>query len=130
MIFGVGVDLVSVARFQALLARRGPALARRILHPGEVGAHAQCVAPARDLAKRWAVKEAYAKALRTGLSGIHARDIALQRDAASGAPAVVLSEHGARFAHARGAGESHLSISDEGDQVVAIVVLERACAQG
>lgn len=126
MILGVGVDLVSVARFSSLLARRGPALAGRILHPSEREGHALCKDPARDLAKRWAVKEAYAKALRTGLSGIYARDIALQRDTASGAPAIVLSEHGECFARARGAGGSHLSISDEGDQVVAMVVLERA----
>lgn len=127
-ILGVGVDLVSVARFRALLARRGQAFADRVLHPSERDPHTRCKDPARDLAKRWAVKEAYAKALRTGLSGIYARDIALQREQASGAPVLALSEHGRDFARARGAGEAHLSMSDEGDHIVAMVVVERAAS--
>lgn len=127
-ILGVGVDLVSVARFRALLARRGQAFADRVLHASEVHPHAHCKDPARDLAKRWAVKEAYAKALRTGLAGIYARDIALQRDPTSGAPRLTLSEHGEAFARTRGAGEAHLSMSDEGDHIVAMVVVERSAS--
>lgn len=130
MIFGVGVDLVSVARFHALLARRGGALAERILGGEEAAQHAQVRDGARDLAKRWAVKEAYAKALGTGLAGIAARDIQLVRDPESGAPHVLLSQDGTAFAAARGAGVAHLSLSDEGDQIIAMVTIERASAGG
>lgn len=126
MILGVGVDLASVARFERLLVRRGDALAARILGADEAALHAQARRPARDLAKRWAVKEAYAKALGTGLAGIAARDIALLRDAQTGAPRLRLSVAGQDFAAARGAGTAHVSLSDDGDQVIAMVVIERA----
>lgn len=126
MILGVGVDLASVARFRALVTRRGGRAARRLLAAEEALAHARARDPARDLAKRWAVKEAYAKALGTGLAGIAARDIALTRDAESGAPGIHLSAAGHAFAAARGAGAAHISLSDEGDQVIAMVVVERA----
>lgn len=126
MIIGVGVDLASVARFERLLARRGDALAARILDADEAALHARARRPARDLAKRWAVKEAYAKALGTGLAGIAARDIALLRDSETGAPQLRLSPAGQAFALARGAGTAHVSLSDEGDQVIAMVVIERA----
>ncbi|MHA7835279.1 MAG: holo-ACP synthase, partial [Algiphilus sp.] len=125
MLCGVGVDLVSVARFRALLARRGSAFAQRILHDSEWLAHQSARDPARDLAKRWAVKEAYAKALRTGFSGIYACDIALHRDPDSGAPSLLLSERGRAFAERCGAGQPHVSVSDEGDQIIAMVALER-----
>jgi holo-[acyl-carrier protein] synthase len=126
MILGVGVDLASVARFERLLARHGEALAARILGAEEAASHARARRPARDLAKRWAVKEAYAKALGTGLAGIAARDIALTRAPDGGAPRIRLSAAGRAFALARGAGAAHLSLSDEGDQVIAMVVIERA----
>ena len=130
MILGVGVDLASVARFRALLARRGSRVARRLLASEELEAHASASDPARDLAKRWAVKEAYAKALGTGLAGIAARDIARMRAADSGAPGIRLSVAGQAFAAARGAGAAHVSLSDEGDQVIAMVVIERASGVG
>lgn len=128
MILGVGVDLVNVERFRALLTRRGEALAARILAAEEQASHARARDPARDLAKRWAVKEAYAKALGTGLRGIAASDIRLWRDAESGAPWLDLSPAGSAFASDRGAGPAHLSLSDEGDQVIAMVLIERASA--
>ena len=130
MILGVGVDLASVARFRALLARRGGRAVRRLLAAEEAVAHARARDPARDLAKRWAVKEAYTKALGTGLAGIAARDIALMRAADSGAPGIHLSVAGQAFAAARGAGVAHISLSDEGDQVIAMVVIERASGVG
>lgn len=128
MLYGVGVDLVSVARFRALLARRGTAFAQRVLHASEWKTHQAARDPARDLAKRWAAKEAYAKALRTGFSGIYACDIALHRDPDSGAPIVTLSERGHAVAARCGAGQAHVSVSDEGDQIIAMVALERRLA--
>ncbi len=125
MLCGVGVDLVSVARFRDLLARRGSAFAERILHASEWPMHQAARDPARDLAKRWAVKEAFAKALRTGFSGIYACDIALHRDPESGAPTLSLSDRGRAFASRRGAGRAHVSVSDEGDQIIAMVALEQ-----
>lgn len=126
MIFGVGVDLARVERFRVVWARRGQRFARRILHALEHEPFAVAGDPARDLAKRWAAKEAYAKALGTKIGRIAAHDIGLLRDPDSGAPRIVLSEHGAAFSERRGAGRVHISLSDEGDLVIAMVVLEPA----
>ncbi|MBI3146620.1 MAG: 4'-phosphopantetheinyl transferase superfamily protein, partial [Pseudogulbenkiania sp.] len=56
MIYGIGTDLVAVARMQALLARWGDKAGRRILAPSELAAFATSGDPARLLAKRFAVK--------------------------------------------------------------------------
>jgi holo-[acyl-carrier-protein] synthase len=66
MILGIGTDIVAVARLRAVLARRGDHFARRVLHAGEWLGYAGAADPARLLARRFAAKEAVAKALGTG----------------------------------------------------------------
>jgi holo-[acyl-carrier protein] synthase len=65
-ILGLGTDIVEIARIEAVIARSGDRLARRVLSDtsGRYGQHQQ---PVRFLAKRFAVKEAAAKALGTGI---------------------------------------------------------------
>lgn len=123
MIHGVGTDLIDVARIAAVEARRGGGLARRILHPDERAAHAAARHPARDLAKRWAAKEAFAKALGTGVRGFAMHDVALLRGAL-GRPELRLSSRLAGLCEQLGAGRAHISLSDEGGMVAAFVVLE------
>jgi holo-[acyl-carrier protein] synthase len=66
-ILGLGTDIVEIARIEAVIARSGDRLARRVLSDNEWAiweAHQQ---PVRFLAKRFAVKEAAAKAFGTGI---------------------------------------------------------------
>ena len=67
MIFGIGTDIVQVARLETLWQRHGERAARRILAPDEWAEFSVCADPARLLAKRFAAKEAFAKALGTGV---------------------------------------------------------------
>ena len=81
MIHGVGVDLVRVARVQASLERFGDRFARRILGGAEFEAFVSGGRRADYLAKRFAAKEAFVKALGTGFRfGITLRQIQVVSD--------------------------------------------------
>lgn len=120
----MGTDLVAVARMAVLHERYGERLARRLLAPAERQAYRASPAPAALLARRFAAKEAAAKALGTGI-GAHAAftDIELVHDPA-GAPQLRLHGAAARHAETLGVRHTHVSLSDEHDYALAFVVLE------
>lgn len=125
MIFGIGVDLVSIPRVADIWQRHGERFARRILAQDEWPEFLAHPRPERLLAKRFAAKEAFAKALGTGIRppmGFH--DVSVGHGAL-GQP--VLAAHGALARHleALGVCRMHLSISDEHEATVAMVVLEQ-----
>lgn len=66
-IVGVGTDVVAQARIEAVHQRFGQRFARRLLTPEE---RRQRVWTSEALARRWALKEAVAKALGTGIGGL------------------------------------------------------------
>src|SRR5690606_14995282 len=68
MIHGIGTDLVQLRRMRAALERHGERFALRILAASEVEAWRAHRDPARFLAKRFAAKEAFGKALGTGVA--------------------------------------------------------------
>ena len=67
MIFGIGTDIVEVSRIEDSLARFGHAFAMRLLNEREMQEFMLTNTQARFLAKRFAAKEAFAKALGTGI---------------------------------------------------------------
>jgi holo-[acyl-carrier protein] synthase len=125
MIYGIGTDIVDVTRIQRSLARHGERLARRILAPEEFDAFQRDPRPVPFLAKRFAAKEAAAKALGTGFrEGLALRDIVVGRDP-RGRPLLYWRGRGAELCAQFGVGASHLSLADEQGYAVAHVVLER-----
>lgn len=66
-ILGLGTDIVEIARIEAVIARSGDRLARRVLSDNEWAIWKTHHQPVRFLAKRFAVKEAAAKAFGTGI---------------------------------------------------------------
>src|SRR5690606_16591352 len=66
-ILGLGTDIVEIARIEAVISRSGDRLARRVLSDNEWGIWQTHQQPVRFLAKRFAVKEAAAKAFGTGI---------------------------------------------------------------
>jgi holo-[acyl-carrier protein] synthase len=124
MIHGIGTDLTDIKRIAGVVSRSGARLAERILHPDERLLHQTARDPIRDLSKRWAAKEAFAKALGTGVRGFNMHDIALLRGDL-GRPLLRLSERVQEICADLGAGEMHVSISDEGLMIAAFVVIER-----
>lgn len=125
MIFGIGTDIVSVGRIACALQRHGARFARRILADSEQQAFADAALPEHFLAKRFAAKEAAAKAFGTGFSdGLCMSDIAVTHDG-RGRPLLHFSGRAESLCHELGIGEHFLSISDEKDNAIAYVILMR-----
>lgn len=123
MIHGIGTDIVRVARIGASLERHGVRFAERILAAAEREAFAGSRDQARFLAKRFAAKEAFGKALGTGVAlpaTLHA--VAVGHDEL-GKPLFCYSDELARYMAERRLA-AHLSLTDETDYVVAFAVIE------
>jgi holo-[acyl-carrier protein] synthase len=126
MIAGIGVDIVDIARIQALLDRYGDRFLRRVYTEAETAYAMSGVNVAERLAGRFAVKEALMKALGTGKSqGILWRDVETLR-ARSGKPEVRLHGQAAKWAKTRGGEAVHVSITHDAGKAMAFVILEKA----
>ena len=125
MIFGIGTDLVQVERVEATYRRFGEHFVERLLMPEERVLFDPGRRPVRFLAMRFAAKEAISKALGTGFRhGVWIRDLGF-RPNAWGKPEVIFSPRGRDVADRLGAGEGHVSLTDEAGLVVAFAVLMR-----
>jgi holo-[acyl-carrier protein] synthase len=93
MIIGIGCDLVDIRRVEAVLRRFGPKAKDRLFTAQErEDAEKRPSAAAATYAKRFAAKEAFSKALGTGMAeGLTWQDIAVERDG-KGKPFLKLSE--------------------------------------
>ncbi len=126
MIAGIGVDIVDIARIQALLDRYGERFLARLYTGAEVEYALRGANKAERLAGRFAVKEAVMKALGTGKSqGILWRDVETLRGR-FGKPEVHLHGQAVKWAKWRGGGAVHVSITHDGGKAVAFVILEKA----
>lgn len=126
MIFGIGTDLVDIARIEQAYARHGQRFLARMLGPDELAGFVDDANSARFLAKRWAAKEAFAKALGTGIRPpVSLASIQICHDAA-GRPLLQLDAAVLAHMQALGAGRAHLSLSDERQQALAFVLIEAA----
>jgi holo-[acyl-carrier protein] synthase len=124
MIYGIGTDIVEVARIQSAMEQHGDAFAQRILTEQEWLDYAQSKTQTRFLAKRFAAKEAFAKAVGTGLrSPVTFQHIGVAHDDL-GKPVLDFAPVLQGYLDARGIKICHLSISDEKALAVAFVVLE------
>lgn len=127
-LYGLGVDVLVISRMAAVQGRHPERLARRLLHPLEAQRHAAIVAAGRDpvnfLAKCFAAKEAFVKALGTGFRGVAHDEVGWVRGEL-GRPELVYSVRLAGELRRRGIGAAHLTLSDEVDLICAVVALER-----
>lgn len=125
MIVGIGIDLVDIRRIARLHERYGDRLLRRLLRGSERAECEQAIEPHRFLAKRFAAKEAAAKALGSGIAGgVRFADLWVDH-LCSGAPRLRLDGAARQRADALGVARTHLSLSDERELVTACVILER-----
>jgi len=124
VIFGIGTDIVRIPRMADNLDRYGERFAVRILTRSEMATFIDSAQQASFLAKRFAAKEAAAKALGTGFrDGLNLHDIGVDNDAL-GKPLLVFSQQAQQILQKQGIGNSHLSLSDEKEYAIAYVVLE------
>ena len=126
MIYGVGTDIVEVARVAKSLARFGERFARRILCEAELAqfrAHRQ---PSHFLAKRFAAKEAFSKALGSGIRAPATWHAIRVENQATGRPVLGFSDALSAHLREKGVGGAHVSLTDERDLAMATVILECA----
>lgn len=131
MIIGTGIDLLDITRLERIMARHGARFKERYFTPREIKTCESRAAAGTELlafAKRYAAKEACAKALGTGfIEGIYMKDIEVTNDAL-GKPFITLS--GGALAKLnemkpmdKGA-VIHLSLTDEPPYAQAQVIIE------
>lgn len=122
-VVGIGNDIVEIQRIAKMNAPALAKLAKRVLTPLEHEKYQQMTFNIPFLAKRWAGKEATAKALGTGIAaGVSFQHIEIQ-SLPSGQPILVLSELALAKAQQLGATNWHISLSDESQYATAFVVL-------
>jgi len=123
MIYGIGTDLVQVNRMQENIERHGEKFARRILTQHEFDEYSEHQYPAHFMAKRFAAKEATAKAMGIGFSnGLSLRHIGVRHDD-KGKPYIEYYGRGSELCNLLGISDSHVSIADERDYAIAFVTL-------
>ncbi len=124
MIVGVGIDLVQVERMRKALDRHGARLRERLFTRGELADCESQRDPAECLAARFAAKEAALKALGTGkVAGFRWTDLEIRRSD-SGRPRLTFSGGARERGDEIGARRLWVSLSHDGGQAVALVVLE------
>lgn len=124
MIFGIGTDIVAVARMGKLYERHGEQALEKILALAERPDFDRARDSARFLAKRFAAKEAFGKALGIGVAKpATLPNVAVVHDSL-GKPAFKLAPELADYLSERHL-VAHLSISDEQDFALAYVILEQ-----
>lgn len=112
----VGVDSVSVARMEKAMRRES--FCNRIFSGLELDYFATKHDPAQSAAGHFAAKEAFLKAMKTGIINMNLRDVAVLHDA-KGAPYFVLSDWAAELCEGK---ELALSITHEHNLAIAFVV--------
>ena len=126
MIYGIGTDIVAVARMGANLERFGERFVHRVLAESEWPGFERTVKKAHYLAKRFAAKEAAVKAMGTGfVDGMVLSQISVEHDE-KGKPLLHFQGRAAEIYDALGIGDAHVTISDEDEYAVAFVTLVMA----
>jgi holo-[acyl-carrier protein] synthase len=122
MILGIGIDVIQVERIRRWASI--PGLYERYFHPQELEmAKRNGPTAVLSLAARFAAKEAFGKALGTGLYGIQLRDIIVVNDP-HGKPELVLEGKALEIFRKLGGKKVHVSLTHEEDYALAMVVLE------
>ena len=124
-VVGIGTDLLDSQRMLAAWQRRGERLIERFLTPAEQALWQQRGQAINFIAKQFAAKEALAKALGTGIAkGIGFQQLEVLRDQ-QGAPCVQLYGAAKQRLQQLGGHSAWVSLSDEGDWILAFAVLSR-----
>jgi len=123
MIIGVGIDIVEIKRMEHWLDN--PKLLKRFFHNDEIDlVFTRKMGAALTLSARFAAKEAFGKALGTGLAEISLKDImVINRE--NGKPDMTFFGKAQQAFEKSGANRVHISLSHERENAIALVVLER-----
>lgn len=124
MIHGIGVDIVDVNRFRGIIERHGNKFAKRVLAESEYSTYSESKDKAVYLSKCWAVKEAFVKAMGTGFTSVYNKNDIAYQSFSYMRPNINLSNN-AKIEADKLNIMVNLSVSDELNNAVAFVILER-----
>ena len=124
MIYGIGVDIIQIERFEQALARWGDRLRERVFTSQELSICQKKARSGKHLALRFAAKEAFLKALGIGMfQGIAWQEIEITNDPL-GRPRIGVRGEAEKICQEKGIKEIFVSISHEAKYGVAHVLLE------
>ena len=124
MIYGIGTDIVSIERIQNILNKNRDGFINRVLTDHAKALFTNKADSAAFCAKRFAAKEAFSKALGTGIGRVVSFQDLTVRSNEHGKPYFMPSEKLRLYLQEKGIKHGHLSISDESQNALAFVVLE------
>jgi holo-[acyl-carrier protein] synthase len=123
-IIGVGIDIVEVKRMERAINRKNNFL-KHIYSEEELRLSERGKFRAQELAGRFAVKEAFFKAIKTGWrKGVRFQDVIVLNES-SGAPYLILDGKTKEFAQSLGVKEIFVSISHVTELAVAVVIITK-----
>ena len=124
MVYGIGIDIIKIERFERSLERWGDRLRARLFTPRELSSCQNKAQPGKHLALRFAAKEAFLKALGIGMfQGIAWIEMEIINDL-RGRPHMSLTGEAEKICQEKGIKEIFVSISHEAEYGVAHVLLE------
>jgi len=124
MIYGVGTDIINIKRVEYILSKNKRGFVKRVLSEHEQALFANKGDSATYCAKRFAAKEAFAKALGIGIGKMVSFQDLTVRNNENGKPYFIPSEKLRLYLMDKNIKQAHLSLSDEKHNAVAFVILE------
>ena len=122
MIIGIGIDAVNIERFNRWKDK--PRLFNRFFHHDEIEtANKRGYMKIHSLAARFAAKEAFGKALGTGLAGFSLKECAVLNNS-RGKPDLVLHGRAKQAFEAIGGNRHFVALTHEHEYAIAVVVIE------
>ena len=124
MIYGIGSDLVDIKRFERVIDKWGRRFLDKVFTFREIDFCFGRPRSTAHFAMRFAAKEAFSKAIGLGMrKGIRWRDIEITQNP-NGKPGLNITGKSLEYCNAWGIGGRHVTLSDETDYCIAVVVLE------
>jgi holo-[acyl-carrier protein] synthase len=124
MIYGIGVDLVKMPRIQAALETWGERFQKKVFTERERSFCLSKPRPTRYWAMRFAAKEAFSKAIGLGMrQGLQWKEIEVTSNS-FGRPELILHGRARELCFQTGIKNSFLTLTDEAEYALAVVVLE------
>lgn len=126
-ILGLGCDILEVGRLEGLLRKGRDVFIKRVLTPAEIDEYERrsdksAIRGTLFVATRYCAKEAFSKAMGTGVGAQFSFQDLSVLNSDSGAPVLVYSERLENWLQSRRA-QAKISISDEQNYVMATVIL-------
>ena len=123
MIYGIGVDMTTVERFEKWIDK--PQMINRYFNQQEKTSNPNIVFQKEHYAARFAAKEAFGKALGTGITGFNLSDVYIKSEP-NGRPVLIVQDSAKQMLN-KICGECnlHVSLSHEKNNAIAVVIIEK-----